>query len=270
MTAANSISPIDAVLEASPLARFARYMDATEETDGWFNAESAALWDALLGWQTTRRIKGHMLEIGVWHGKSAALMAMHADADRTCMLVDIKIHRARIESALERLGLRDSIEVSCLQCNSRELVTDPLITEGFRGFRWIHIDGEHTGGAVSSDLAIAANLLADGGVVVIDDFFSWLYPQITEAVLRYLRSYPDDFSMFLCGYNKAYLARPHFVHEYMELCAGSLCDELEQRGIEPTLSRTTYPAEMNTFGIGNRFQGARLRGPDWEPGVIRY
>lgn len=75
--------------------------------------------------------------------------------------------------------------------------------------------------------------------------------------------------MFLCGYNKAYLARPHFVHKYLELCGEELGRQLEERGLEVSLARTTYPAEMNTFGIGDR-QGAPLRGPDWEPGVIRY
>lgn len=36
-----------------------------------------------------------------------------------------------------------------------------------------------------NDLAIAANLAAQDGIVVADDFFCWAHPQITVAVLRY-------------------------------------------------------------------------------------
>lgn len=50
--------------------------------------------------------------------------------------------------------------------------------------------------------------------------------------------------MFLCGYNKAYLARPHFVHKYLELCGEELGRQLEERGLEVSLARTTYSAEM--------------------------
>ena len=44
-------------------SRFERYMDLHAEVEGWFSPQSAALWDALLDWQTARGIKGHMLEI---------------------------------------------------------------------------------------------------------------------------------------------------------------------------------------------------------------
>ena len=107
-------------------------------------------------------------------------------------------------------------------------------------------------------------------MLVVDDFFSWLYPQVTEAVLRYVSQFPDDFTLFLCGYNKAYLARTHFAHRYLAFCAEQLPEALTARGLETTVAKTTYPSEMNTFGVGPVFQDLTRRGPDWEPDTLRY
>ncbi len=93
---------------------------------------------------------------------------------------------------------------------------------------------------------------------------------MTEAVFRYIREHPDSFSMFLCGCSKAYLARPFYVHNYLEFCAKSLADELEARELVMTLSKTTVPAEMNTFGMGRRFEDCRYKGTDTEHDVIPY
>jgi len=238
--------------------------------DGWFSDGAIAIWDALLSFQQRRRIGGNMLEIGVHHGKSAALMAMHAEPGSKLVLVDYELKPGPIEQALQAARPAPGVEFLTVHGDSRELPASPLATATRRSHRWIHIDGEHTGGAVSSDLSTANLLLANHGVVVVDDFFSWLYPQVTESVLRYLRQHPDDFALFLCGYNKAYLARPHFVHEYLRFCAEELPAAMTARGQEVTVGKTTFPAEMNTFGIGPRFQNKELRGPDWDDRTIRY
>jgi predicted O-methyltransferase YrrM len=267
---AEPIRSVDAPLGDSRSAGFAEYLALSQQIDGWFDPGSIAAWDALLGLQQRVRITGHLLEIGVWHGKSATLLARHADPRREiCVLVDKFLDEAPVRAALAlvRPVLDDSVRLLCI--DSRRLLADPLLAEGFESFRWIHIDGEHTAGAVTSDLIVANALLAARGVVCIDDFFNWLYPQVTEAVLRYVRDNPDHFSLFLCGYNKAYLARPHYVHALQAFCKNELVGELEARGVEATVAKTTYPAEMNTFGMGPRFQDARLRGPDWDPKTIR-
>ncbi len=249
--------------------RFQDYLAVHSVTEGWFRLESAAIWDALLARQKTAGIEGHLLEIGVWHGKSAALLASHLNtAMETCVLVDLHMERERVEETLNRTDA-DLSAVRLLPTDSRRLPLDPLMVEGFRAFRWIHIDGEHTGDAVTNDMAVANSLLSADGVVVVDDFFSWMYPQITEAVFRYVRANPDHFALFLCGFNKAYLARPHRSHEWLAFCRDGLSVALEARDVETTLSKTTYPGEMNVFGIGPRGHGRAQRGPDWDPDTIR-
>jgi SAM-dependent methyltransferase len=249
---------------------FEDYRRITAGIDGWFSVGATAIWDALLAFQAEHGITGHLLEIGVWEGKSAALMAMHARPGTKLILADFKLKSAAIERALSSAGIAEGVEVVQLGGDSRALHIHPLVPECFQKVRWMHIDGEHSARAVSSDLALANQLLAPDGVLVVDDFFSWLYPQVTEAVLRYVRQFPDDFTLFLCGYNKAYLARTHFAHRYLAFCAEQLPEALTARGLETTVAKTTYPSEMNTFGVGPVFQDLTRRGPDWEPDTLRY
>ena len=55
---------------------------------GFSYLESLAIWDFLLDVQHEFRIGGDLMEIGVYYGKSAALMAMHAQKDEEIFLVD--------------------------------------------------------------------------------------------------------------------------------------------------------------------------------------
>jgi len=249
---------------------FGAYRRIAGGIEGWFGDGAMAVWDSLLAFQRRERISGNMLEIGVHHGKSAALMAMYAEPGNKVLLVDHGLKTPQIEKALTAAKPAQGVEFITVHGDSRELAVNPLVSETFRSHCLIHIDVEHSAGAVTSDMRIANHLLAKDGVLVVDDFFSWLYPQVTEAVLRYVRLFPDDFALFLCGFNKAYLARPHFVHQYLRFCAEELPGAMEARGQDTTVGKTTFPAEMNTFGIGQRFQDKALRGPDWDDRTIRY
>lgn len=262
--------PANAESAWDPLACFRKYNEFAASLEGWFGPPAIALWDALLVFQRERGIRGPMLEIGVWRGRSAALLALHAEPNSKLFLCDYKFHGPSIHRALELARPDKDLELVRIDGDSTNLHVHDIAREQFRKLRWMHIDGEHSARAVTSDMRAANTLLAPDGVLVIDDFFSWQYPQVTEAVLRYVRTQPEDFALFLCGYNKAYLARPHAVHRYLEYVANDLGDALAARGVDATLAKTTYPAEMNTFGVGPRRDGLALRGPDWEERTIRY
>lgn len=247
---------------------FERYLELHADTDGWFSRESAAVWDALLSAQRAQGVAGHLLEIGVWHGKSAALLVQHARPEREdCLLVDLYLDQPRVEATLRRTGA-DLDCVRLLRCDSRRLHVDPLVAEGYRAFRFVHVDGEHTAEAVASDLALAAALLSVDGLVVVDDFFNWMYPQVTQAVFRHLREQPDQFALLLAGFNKAYLVRPHRLHSWLAFCRADLPAALEERGVSATLAKTTYPGELDAFGIGPRQPSGAFRGPDWDQQAI--
>jgi hypothetical protein len=240
---------------------YERYLQSCANIPGWFFPVSAAIWDTLLSYQAENNIRGNLMEIGVFKGKSAAMAALHSQASETCVLVDpmpLDEVRQRIEYLVP--------ETQChyLQEMSQYLLRYPFLTEAARDFRWIHIDGEHSAQAVSNDLSIAETLLSDRGILTLDDFFSPCYPQITLALFRFLEANPGRLALILCGYNKGYLCRPKAAREYLTFIRGSLYLNLVKRNCQRvTVCKTTEPADMNTFGVIERFNDMDYRGPDW-------
>src|SRR5438874_7205711 len=74
----------------NPKEQFLKYRNAFPDPvrGGGVNEISVALWVLLLEWQKTLAIKGDFLEIGVWYGHGAALLAQHRASDERIVLVD--------------------------------------------------------------------------------------------------------------------------------------------------------------------------------------
>lgn len=246
---------------------YQQFIALFDNTPGWFYHESAAIWDTLLSYQEATSNTGNMIEIGVFQGKSAGMLALHRRGEETCVLVDVlPLHqvRQRIEQAVP------NAKCEYMQEMSQFLLRHPFVREAARDFRWIHIDGEHSAQAVSNDLALAETLLSDRGIIVLDDFFSPFYPQITQALFRFLDANPGRLTLILCGYNKGYLCRPRAAHEYLAFIRTSFYSNLARRGSKNvTVCKTTSPADMNTFGVIDRYSNLDYRGPDWDISSIQ-
>lgn len=245
-------------------ARLRVYFGRYFKVPGWFRWEAAVLWDCLLDFQRQKEMGGGLLEIGVAEGRTAALLALHANEGEDCVFVDCRpVERA--EAMIRRIRPHGC---SFLRARSDELSPGELQARFPRRFRWLHIDGEHSGKAVRHDLGLATALLAEEGVVVVDDFFSSKYPQVTEAVFRFVFEHADELSPFLCGFNKTYLCRPAHVGAYLRFIQDQLPQDMMARGCRDfTLYKTTAPDDMNCFGIGP-YQGYMFRGPDWDERTI--
>jgi len=241
---------------------YQRYLQSCANIPGWFYPQSAAIWDTLLSYQKATAIAGNLLEIGVFQGKSAAMAALHRQGEETCVFVDpmpLEEVRQRIEQIVP--------EAKCqyIQELSQYLLRHEFVREAARDFRWIHIDGEHSAQAVSSDLTVAEMLLSDRGMVVLDDFFSPGYPQITQALFRFLEATPGRLTLVLCGYNKGYLCRPRAAREYLTFMRSFLHANMTKRGCgRITVCKTSEPVDMNTFGVIDRYNDMDYRGPDWD------
>jgi len=145
---------------------YQRYLQHFANTPGWFYLQSAAIWDTLLSYQEASNNIGNILEIGVFQGKSAGMLALHRQGEETCVFVDpAPLHevRQRIEQAVP------GAKCEYMQEMSQFLPRHSFVRDAARDFRWIHIDGEHSAQAVSNDLALAEMLLSDRGILVLDD-----------------------------------------------------------------------------------------------------
>lgn len=236
-----------------------RYRQRFAVVKGWFPESSAAVWDCLLTFQRESGIRGDLMEVGVWKGKSAGMLALHCGAEERCLLVD-----PRPMGAARDVIAREVPGVACkyVEEPSEALWRKPFFYRLARSFRWVHLDGEHSLEGVIEDLRIADHLLSARGLVSLDDFFSPAYPQVTEAVYRYLSATPGRFSLMLCGFKKGYLCRPRAAGEYLEFCRHGLNAEMARRGFSKLTIWNTEPTGGHAIGITERFENFEYRGPD--------
>jgi hypothetical protein len=124
----------------------------------------------------------------------------------------------------------------------------------------------HRFSAVISDLQVCETLLANFGIISVDDFHTDLFPQIPAAVYKYLYSGVSDLCIFLVGLNKAYLCRNIAKKYYREFSGKQLLPSLEALGQRLTLVKTDRNDSFDAFGIAGFYEN-RIFGsehPIWE------
>lgn len=237
-----------------------QYREKFAKLPGYMSETSVAIWDALLGFQTESEVEGSLLEIGVFRGRSAGMLALHADSDPV-ILVDPDECLTETVALLER---ETGVSSESLPYPSQAEEVSSWANERPRQIRFLHIDGEHTAKAIMNDLALADILLTADGILCLDDFFSAWYPQITFAACEFLSAQSTDLTFFLCGWNKGYLCRRDYAKDViLPYIRDRFSGDLEERGTRKfTLFKSDYPGQFNCFGIGPIIPGKRSIGPD--------
>ena len=211
-----------------------------------------------------RRIKSPgILEIGVFHGKSAVLLGLHCAKHEPLVLVDLYDFGAK--EAVRKLTGKDPLYI---QSDSQLVAQRPELVALAGKFRWIHVDGDHTSRGVRNDLEISNRLLADDGVICLDDFFAASFPQVSSASFEFLKAHPNELRLFFCGYNKGYLCRPKKQRYYTEFLKTDLIQELKDRELKQFTVFKTDPDETVSLGIAYRFNDQDFFGADGEPVLL--
>ncbi|MCP4394279.1 MAG: class I SAM-dependent methyltransferase [Alphaproteobacteria bacterium] len=246
-----------------------------ESIEGWFFNISHGIFDSLLQFQTENTtIQGHLGEIGVFKGKSASIIAKHTKSHEDLFLIDptISINEAIIRKNISNICKdKPPNNISVFPTTSECFKTQDNINKYLRNTRFFHIDGCHTGEAVDNDLDIAHDLLSNEGIVVLDDYFNIIYPQITEALYNYLYRYPYRFKIFLCGNNKAYLCRPKEFSLYYNYCMTTLQQDMLRRKITLNIMKTSGIADSHTISARGHLDiniPSIMLGPDYEANVL--
>jgi predicted O-methyltransferase YrrM len=234
-----------------------------DQVPGYMMPEAMAVWDTLLEFQETNKISGGLLEIGVFHGKSAVLLGLHCKKDEPLVLVDLNDFGAK--EAVRKLTGKDPLYILA---DSHLVVQRPELVALAGKFRWIHVDGDHTSRGVRNDLDIGNRLLGDDGVICIDDFFTASFPQITRVTFEFLKAHPDELRLFFCGYNKGYLCRPEKERDYQEFIKTGLIQELKDRELKQCTVFKTDRDESNCLGVSFRVNGQDFFGVDGAPVLL--
>jgi hypothetical protein len=218
---------------------------------GMMSDFSVQIFDTIFDLQNRNGISGNMLEIGVYMGKSASVLAAHARPAERVVLVDVHKH------------FGPEIEEQHLASCEFVLMPSERFRGGFadygklkRACRFIHIDSSHQYRATLGELKIVDELLADGGVAVFDDFVNLDYSQNMAAIFRYIFTADTDLRIFLITNEKAYVCREPALAFYGGFALDGLTDALRQRGNDKVLiARTDNDPDFKPIYLRPRLPG---------------
>ena len=63
----------------------------------------------------------------------------------------------------------------------------------------------------------ACKSLVDGGVVIIDDYFHWCWPGVSEGVNAFQNTNKGCLKPFLIAWNKIFFAQAKYVKKYHDI-----------------------------------------------------
>jgi hypothetical protein len=168
-------------------------LDSMLGVPGWFMAEDFVMFEGIDQVQRASRIKGDLLEIGVYHGKSAILLGQFRAEDEELVVCDVfdsdvftsenERENVHFYQGLTRLAFESNYAryhqglPRILQCPSTEIPNLRLT----RSFRFVHIDGSHLYENVRADLRTAKELMFGSGIVAVDDWRSHEFPGTAYA-----------------------------------------------------------------------------------------
>jgi predicted O-methyltransferase YrrM len=169
--------------------------DGYETVVGMSSRFAAAITARLLLIQSDLGIAGPIGEIGTFEGRFFIAMAHALKAGETALGIDLFDWPNpevidRFHANCRRHGVRDEARVT-LKADSRTMTPeDVLKASGGKKLRLFHVDGEHSRHALSRDLKLATSVIADGGLIVLDDMLHPGYPTLMVAVQDYLEANP--------------------------------------------------------------------------------
>jgi len=185
------------------------------KVDGWLHEKYGLILDLLDELHEEFGIVGHHLEIGVHHGKFFIPVHNMMRAGEKSVAIDI--FEAQSENP-DKSGLGDhGVFLKNLQelgRNPEDVIvvpTNSLMIEStqttdlenkYGKFRMFSIDGSHTAQHTFHDFRVAMSLVAWGGVIFVDDYYSPHWPGVHEAINKHFYGGMPKVAPFLFAYNK--------------------------------------------------------------------
>lgn len=212
-------------MDASRVAKYVLEDKLHRGVAGWLNEGAISAVIAFAKWQHQNEVLGDVAEIGVHHGKFFILLANLRRQHERAFAIDVfedqhlnsdNSGRGNLSSFTEHLSsYADDVDVTIIQKDSKALTRSDFY-RGRRGYiRLFSVDGSHTAAHTASDLAIAAQLLADDGLIILDDFYNPDWPGVQEGFYRFFSVSYKDVVPFAYGNNKLYLCKADSHRKYL-------------------------------------------------------
>ena len=202
--------------------------DKLGKIEGWLLDGAALMTLALLRVQDQAGISGFAFEIGVFRGKYLSVLYQGTfDSGVPVVGVDTFEWSTREETLANFTGaFGEHDRLTLFKESSRTLGAERILEAGGGSKpRFISVDGDHTADAVHADLILSSSLLAERGVIAIDDFLNPNAIGVSEGAYRFLLG-PDgaSFKPFAYCQNKLFVCRSEDHAFYLEQ-AWALCNE---------------------------------------------
>lgn len=172
------------------------------EVLGMSSAFAASISGHLLRRQAEMGIRGHIAEIGTFEGRFFIALAMGLQPGEHAVGIDIftwptekvldHLHANCAKNGLNRTDYT-AIKGNTADMTPADVVAPALKITGSVGgkVRFFHIDGQHDDENITNDLNLAAPLMHEHGIMVLDDMLHPAYPELVESVHRWLRANPE-------------------------------------------------------------------------------
>lgn len=198
---------------------------------GWLDNFTAARMLDLLYWQAENGTKGSLFEIGVYGGRSLALMFRSA-AETKSALVGLDTFEWIDEASVRKNlgGIADEYAYTLIKGFSCQFLASEILALLGAKARFISVDGSHQKEDVFYDLEMSNELLAHDGIIAADDFLNSTAIGVTEAVYQFLAT-PRNLVPFGFIRNRLFLCRPLLAEKYRKAMGEFIRrDEIEDGG----------------------------------------
>ncbi len=185
---------------------------------GWLASGAVTATLFLNDWQRRSGIRGNVAEIGIHHGKFFLVLKNLCESDEIAIAIDVfedqslnvdqsgRGDKAVFESNI--FGYSDGKNIKIIQGDSKLISPEQILAAGGgRPIRIFSIDGSHTMEHTLSDLKLAGKILADGGVMVLDDLYSQDWPGVQEGFHHFMSEAGYAFAPLALGDNKLFLCK---------------------------------------------------------------
>jgi hypothetical protein len=191
---------------------------AFENIEGWVGDRVHQIVEFIRRDHDAHDVQGDIAEIGVHHGKLFYIIAAAARADDRLLAIDLfgqqglnvdssgSGDRVIFERHADNLFPDLKPQIRILESDSMSLRASdlrPLMAHD--RIRIFSVDGGHNPEHVVNDLNIAQETIAPRGVVMLDDFFGYMWPSVTEGFFRYMSTMNRRLAPFLIFQNKLFL-----------------------------------------------------------------
>jgi hypothetical protein len=198
---------------------------------GWLSRVDAEIFRSILTVQNTSGLAGSVAEIGVHHGRGFVLLCLGLLDGERAYCIDIfdgqhlnrensgRGDRTVLERNLQRFGIAP--ERVRIDPRSSDLVQPSDLISQVGPIRMFSIDGGHRTDIVAGDLALAEQVLADHGVIALDDFHRAEWPEVSAGYFKWFANRKRPIVPFAIGFKQIYLCQSGRVDFYQTMLAGN-------------------------------------------------